>query len=469
VKLTVLGGGGFRVPLVYRALGGGSPITEVVLHDVSADRLGAIRAVLDQLAVPGSPAVRSTTDLDDALAGARFVFSAIRVDGLAGRTVDERVALSCGVLGQETTGPGGIAYGLRTVPVAIRVAERVAAVAPQAWVINFTNPAGMITEAMQRVLGERVVGICDSPIGLAHRAVRALEGLGVDAGVAGAEPVVEYVGLNHLGWLHGLRVDGVDRLPDLLADDAALASIEEVRLVGADWVRAIGALPNEYLYYFYRTREAVAAIGAAGSTRGEYLLAQQERFYADTAADPAGALERWTRARAERDASYMAESREESGAGERAAEDLSVGGYQQVALELMAALSGEPPSPAPRAATPRTRTMILDVRNGAAVPGLPADAVVEVPCLVGPHGVTPLATSPLPGAMLGLLQQVKAVEQDTIEAATTGSATLALRAFAQHPLVDSVAVAQRLLDGYRARLPGLAAVLDGTEGRRVES
>jgi 6-phospho-beta-glucosidase len=434
VKLTILGGGGFRVPLVYRALveHAGSPISEVVLHDVAPDRLAAIRSVLERMAAV--PAVRTTTDLDDALADARFVFSAIRVDGLAGRTVDERVALSCGVLGQETTGPGGIAYGLRTVPVALRVAERVAAVAPGAWVINFTNPAGMITEAMQRVLGERVVGICDSPIGLALRAARAL-------GLGAGEPAVEYAGLNHLGWLRGLRVDGVDRLPDLLADDAALASIEEVRLVGADWVRAIGALPNEYLYYFYRNREAVAAIGATASTRGEYLLAQQERFYVDTAADPAGALERWTRVRAERDASYMAESREASGAGERAAEDVAVGGYQQVALELMAALSGGP-----------QQTMILNVRNGTALPGLPADAVVEVPCLVGAHGVTPLATAPLPGAMLGLLQQVKAVEQDTIEAAVTGSETLALRAFAQHPRVDTVGVAQELLRGYRERL-----------------
>jgi 6-phospho-beta-glucosidase len=439
MKLTILGGGGFRVPLVYQALGDSSPISEVVLHDVAPGRLAAIQAVLEQ--VGGGPAVRATTDLDDAVADARFVFSAIRVDGLAGRTVDERVALSCGVLGQETTGPGGIAYGLRTVPVALRVAERVAAVAPDAWVINFTNPAGMITEAMQRVLGERVVGICDSPIGLVNRAARAL-------GLPAGERVVDYVGLNHLGWLRGLRVDGVDRLPDLLADDAALASIEEARLVGADWVRAIGALPNEYLYYFYRSREAVASIGGAESTRGEYLLAQQERFYADTAADPARALERWTRVRAERDASYMAESREASGAGERAAEDVAAGGYQQVALDLMAALSGGGP-----------RTMILDVRNGAAVPGLPAEAVVEVPCLVGPHGVAPLATTPLPGAMLGLLQQVKAVEQDTIEAAVTGSPTLALRAFAQHPLVDSVGVAEELLAAYRQRLAGVAAVL----------
>jgi 6-phospho-beta-glucosidase len=238
----------------------------------------------------------------------------------------------------------------------------------------------------------------------------------------------------------------VDRLPALLADDAALGSIEEVRLVGADWVRTIGALPNEYLYYFYRSREAVAAIGSAASTRGEFLLTQQERFYAEgTRAD---ALRRWTRVREERDATYMAESREAGGAGERAAEDVAAGGYQQVALDLMAALSGGP-----------SRTMILNVRNGTAVPGLAGAAVVEVPCLVGPHGVTPLATTPLPGAMLGLLQQVKAVEQDTIEAAVTGSRALALRAFAQHPLVDSVGVAEDLLAGYTARLPGVAAVL----------
>ena len=446
MRLTVLGGGGFRVPLVYRALAEGSPITEFVLHDVSEARLAAIRAVLAEMATayPGAPTARVATDLDDALAGARFVFSAIRVGGLAGRTVDERVALAHGLLGQETTGPGGIAYGLRSVPVALRVAERVAAVAPDAWVINFTNPAGMITEAMQRVLGDRVVGICDSPIGLVRRAANAL---GVSGGHA-VDYAVDYVGLNHLGWLRGLRVDGVDLLPRLLADDAAMTGIEEVRLLGADWVRGLGALPNEYLYYYYNTREAVAAIRAASSTRGEFLRVQQEQFYAEVTGDPSEAWRRWTKVREERDSSYMAESREASGAGERSVADIAGGGYQQVALELMAALSGG-----------STRTMILNVRNGAAVPGLPPAAVVEVPCVVGGHGITPLASAPLPGAMLGLLQQVKAVEQDTIEAAVTGSATLALRAFAQHPLVDSVPVAKALLASYRAGLPGLADVL----------
>lgn len=449
MKLTLLGGGGFRVPLVHQALAeGGSPVTEIVLHDPSASRLAAIRAVLDQIAAdrPAAPAVRTATDLDDALDGARFVFSAIRVGGLAGRTVDERVAMAAGVLGQETTGPGGIAFGLRTVPVAVRIAQRVAAVAPDAWVINFTNPAGMITEAMQRVLGDRVIGICDSPVGLVRRAAAALERLGVPGA---GEGTPGYVGLNHLGWLRALRVDGIDRLPDLLDPDdagaaAALAGIEEARLVGLDRVRAVGALPNEYLYYHYRTAEAVAAIRAAPRTRGEFLREQQERFYAETAADPAGALDRWARVREERDAGYMTESRE----GTRPAADVAAGGYQQVALELMAALTGGP-----------ARTMILDVRNGTAVPGLPAAGVVEVPCRVGPTGVTPLGTDQLPGAMLGLLQRVKGVEQDTIEAAVTGSAALALRALARHPLVDSEAVARTLLDGYRAGHPELAATL----------
>ncbi|MEW9550353.1 6-phospho-beta-glucosidase [Nonomuraea sp. NPDC050783] len=446
MRLAVLGGGGFRVPLVYGALlrDRAEPrVAEVVLHDVSADRLAAIGHVLRGLAEghDDPPAVRVTTSLDEALRGADFVFSAIRVGGLAGRTADERVALELGLLGQETTGPGGVAYGLRTVPVAVRVAERVAELAPRAWVINFTNPAGMITEAMRRVLGDRVIGICDSPIGLVRRAAAAL-------GLDPARVWPDYVGLNHLGWLRGLGHDGRDVLPELLADDAALRRVEEARLFGPDWVRTLGALPNEYLYYYYFTREAVAA--TRGRSRGETLLGQQDAFYAAVLARPGDALAEWRRARRERDESYMAEARDTAEAGERDAADLEAGGYEGIALVLMAALSrGE------------AATMILNVGNGSAVPGLPAEAVVEVPCAVGAGGVRPLATRPLPGRFLGLLQQVKAVEQATIEAALTGSAARAVEAFALHPLVDSVATARALLDGYRARIPELAAVLAG--------
>ncbi|MDX3228963.1 6-phospho-beta-glucosidase [Streptomyces sp. ME19-01-6] len=445
MRLTVLGGGGFRMPLVYRALLNDSGdeagrCTELVLFDTDRGRLDAIGAVLAEQAAgrPGAPAVRATTDLDDALRGADFVFSAIRVGGLAGRARDERVPLAEGVLGQETVGAGGVLYGLRTLPVALDIAERIATVAPDAWVINFTNPAGMVTEAMQRVLGDRVIGICDSPVGLCRRAARAL---GADPGRAS----YDYVGLNHLGWLRGVIVDGRDRLPELLADTTALESFEEGKLFGAPWLQALGALPNEYLHYYYFNREAVTSIRQAPATRGEFLRDQQAGFYAEAAAAGtaegaagAGALELWERTRMEREATYMAESREASGGWQRDSCDLDGGGYDRIALAIMRAIARD-----------ERATLILNVRNRTTVPGLDADAVVEVPCLVDAGGARPLAAGAVAPDQLGLMLILKAVERATIAAATThgpAARAAALRALALHPLVDSVNVASRILD-----------------------
>ncbi|WP_329400914.1 6-phospho-beta-glucosidase [Streptomyces melanogenes] len=442
MQLTILGGGGFRVPLVYGALlrdHAPGRITEVVLHDVDAARLSAIAKVLADQARDSAdaPVVRATTDLDEALRGADFVFSAIRVGGLAGRAADERIALAEGVLGQETVGAGGVAYGLRTVPVADAIARRIKAVAPGAWVINFTNPAGLVTEAMARHLGERVIGICDSPVGLARRVARTV----------GADPVglrLDYAGLNHLGWLHGLYEGEEDVLPRLFADDALLTSFEEGKLFGADWLRSLGSVPNEYLYYYYFNREAVTAYGHAELTRGAFLLNQQERFYA-TVADRDQAWDAWDRTRAEREATYMSENREVSGAGERAADDMESGGYENVALALMRAIARDEPA-----------TLILNVRNGASLHALDAEAVVEVPCHVDASGPRPLPVTQLTGHEAGLVSAVKAVERCVLEAAEAGSARAAVKAFALHPLVDSVQVARRLLDGYRGAHPGLA-------------
>lgn len=442
MRLTVLGGGGFRMPLVYRALledtgDDAGRCTELVLFDTDRGRLDAIGAVLAEQAAgrPTAPAVRATTDLDEALRGADFVFSAIRVGGLAGRARDERVPLAEGVLGQETVGAGGVLYGLRTLPVALEIAERIAAVAPDAWVINFTNPAGMVTEAMQRVLGDRVIGICDSPVGLCRRAARAL---GADPGRAG----YDYVGLNHLGWLRGVIVDGRDRLPELLDDATALESFEEGKLFGARWLRALGALPNEYLHYYYFNREAVTSIRSAPATRGEFLRDQQAGFYERAAAagrsGGAGALELWERTRLEREATYMAESREASGGWQRDSCDLDGGGYDRIALAIMRAIARD-----------ERATLILNVRNRTAVPGLDADAVVEVPCLVDAGGARPLAAGAVAPDQLGLMLSLKAVERATIAAATSrgpAARAQALRALALHPLVDSVNVADRILD-----------------------
>jgi len=199
MKLTILGGGGFRVPQVFEAIAADDAavrIDELVLYDTDASRLGAIRAVVAQLEqdLPHAPNVTATTDLDTALTGADFIFCAIRVGGALGRTFDERIALGLGVLGQETTGPGGLAYAIRTLPVMLKIAERARALAPEAWFINFTNPAGIVTEGLRQVLGDRVVGICDTPIGLMRRAALAVTG-------SSTVHTFDYVGLNHLGWL----------------------------------------------------------------------------------------------------------------------------------------------------------------------------------------------------------------------------------------------------------------------------
>lgn len=431
VRLVILGGGGFRVPLVHGRLLADPDrlVDELVLHDVSQDRLTAVTAVLDAQAAdaPWRPKLVTRTHLDDALRGADVVFSAIRVGGLAGRSADERHAIEAGLLGQETVGAGGISYALRTVPVAMDIAERIARYCPEAWTINFTNPAGTVTEAMSAVLGDRVIGICDSPIGLCRRVAAALD-------IPAEQAWFDYAGLNHLGWLRGVQVNGRDRLPELLADETKLRSFEEGRLFEPDWLRALGAIPNEYLHYYYYARETTTEIAANPQPRGEYLRHQQAAFYERALADPSTALIAWQETRAERERTYLAEARQIAEAGDRETCDTDGGGYEQVALDLMAAITAN-----------RAATMILNVRNRGALPGLDADAVVELPCLVDSNGARPIAVDPLDGPALSLVQQVKAVERETIAAARTGSREKALRALAGHPLVDSVRAAREVL------------------------
>lgn len=442
MRLVILGGGGFRVPLVHRSLLGDPErlVDELVLYDVAGDRLRAIVAVLEQQAagVRWRPALRTTTSLPDALVGADVVFSAIRVGGLAGRGIDERVALDHGLIGQETVGAGGICYALRTVPVAMEIARQVAAVAPDSWLINFTNPAGLVTEAMAAVLGDRVIGICDSPVALCRRVAAAL-------GVPAEQAWFDYVGLNHLGWLRAVLVGGRDRLPELLADEAMLTSFEEGKLFGARLLRALGAVPNEYLHYYYFARDTLAQMAGQRATRGEFLRDQQDEFYTRAAADPDAALRTWLATRAERENTYLAEGRAVAGAGARAAEDLAGGGYEEVALRLMAAVAANRPS-----------TLILNVRNRAAVSGMDDDAVVEVPCVVDGSGAHPLAAGAVAEPGLGLMHQVKAAERAAIRAAVDRSRDAALLAMTCHPLVDSVAAAGRVLDAYVREFPELA-------------
>ncbi|MHC6593641.1 family 4 glycosyl hydrolase [Arthrobacter sp. C152] len=463
MRLLIAGGGGFRVPLIYRALVSGryaGMVTELVLHDVDAARLDSVTAVLRSM--PGgrgpSLSVHATTDLPGALAGAGMVFAAIRPGGTAGRVADEKVAQRLGLLGQETTGAGGISYALRTIPHMLELARLMREHCPEAWLINFTNPAGMVTEALIPVLGPRVIGICDSAGGLVHRAARA-------AGLAlpdGRLDGVGYYGLNHLGWLYRLESGGRNVLPDLLADGPALQTFEEGRLFPQEFLADLRLLPNEYLFYYYRLEAARQSMQAMSRTRGETIHGQQQDLYPRLAAAGAEAYRLWDEARRSREEGYLAEARREG--EQRDDEDLAGGGYERVALAAMRALSGNPAGTGDTQLVLNTRNCLpVPPRDPAAeeaapqpaIPGLPADAVVEIPCTVTPAGAVPLPQQAPAEPQLGLLRRVKEVERLTVEAAAARNRDAALAAFARHPLVDSDDLAAKLLAGYEEAFPDL--------------
>jgi 6-phospho-beta-glucosidase len=468
MRLMIAGGGGFRVPLVYRALASGpfaGLVRELVLYDVDAGRLAAIEAVLASLAGQSAPAgsrfpvVRATSSLPEALHGTDMVFAAIRPGGTAGRIADERIALDLGLLGQETTGAGGISYALRSIPRMLELAAAMRRRCPEAWLLNFTNPAGMVTEALAPVLGSKVIGICDSAGGLVHHAARA-------AGVVlpeGRLDGVGYYGLNHLGWLYRLESGGRDVLPGLLANAAALAGFEEGRLFPPELLADLGCLPNEYLYYYYETARALAGVRSSARTRGESIDRQQSALYPRLAAAGPEAYPLWEAARRSREEGYLAEARP---AGERRdATDLAGGGYERVALAAMRALSGGGEAQL-ILNTPNAVRRVGAGDPGAsaaagAVPGLPADAVVEVPCRVTRDGVAPLPQDPPAPAQLALMQRVKDVDRLVVQACGNGRREAALAAFARHPLVDSEALAAKLLAGYEAAFPELQRLWRG--------
>jgi 6-phospho-beta-glucosidase len=446
VKIAMLGGGGFRVPMLDRSLAWVADtvgIDELVLYDVSESRLRLIRDVLravdDERGV-GSPR-RMTTDVDDALDGAGAVLAAIRVGGNAGRIVDETVPVELGVLGQETVGPGGIAFALRTLPVMRHLAAVAAVRSPDAWFLNFTNPAGLVTEALQQQLGDRAVGICDSPISLC-RAVAAA--LGETTGAL----TFDYVGLNHLGWLIAVRKDGLDRLPELL-NGARATDVEEVRLFGIDRVRELGMIPNEYLAYYERADAIVRAFRERGAARGQIVEQQQSAFFEGRYDSPADALRGWRRARDARHATYM----DEAGGDrigpvdeDRAANAPEDEGYGAVAAAVLRAI-----------ATDASERLILNTANRGRLPFLDDDAVVEAPTLVDGGGAAPAPTADLlRDDQRELIGRVKEVERLTIRASTERSSSLAIEAIATHPVVDSRPMAERIFEGYVARQPGFA-------------
>jgi 6-phospho-beta-glucosidase len=451
MKVAVLGGGGFRTPTLHGCLvrvAAEAGIDELVLEDVDSDRLTRIGAVIEGLDRERGGAtlpVRTTTSLDDAVEGAGAVLAAIRVGGARARVIDEKVPLAFGVLGQETVGPAGIAFALRTITPMRAIAATVRDRAPGAWFVNFTNPAGIVTEVVRSVVGERAIGICDSPAALCARVAAALD--------RPADAIsFDHVGLNHLGWLVAAEVDGVDLLPALLEDEDRLAAVDEARLFGPGRLRELGAIPDEYLVYLERAEAVTRAFAAAGA-RGAIVEAQQRVFDGAPADDPTAALAAWRRARDARHGTYLAEGwaaaawdppRPAPGPVQGPGEE----GYAAVAADLLRAVrAGDP------------LRLIVDTANAGRLDGLGHEEVVEVTCEVSSAGVRPVAGRPLPAPAAALVERVKEVERLTIRAAAEGSAPLALQALRAHPVVPSAEVAERILGAYLERHDDLRTLL----------
>lgn len=438
MKLTVLGSG-VRTPLLIKGIVRRRlPVAEVTLHDSDPARLDTMTRFCAHLSTRWDAGfeVRAEPEAAGAIEGAAFVLSAIRAGGDEARVVDERVPLAHGVLGQETTGPGGFAMALRTIPVALRFAHLVEEMAPDAWLINFTNPAGLITQALTHHTSIKVIGICDSPTAMKRSIATVL-------GVPGDQVELDYFGLNHLGWVRRVLVDGIDCIPELLDRYSELQEAgHEWALFDAGLVRDLGMLPNEYLYYFYFRERAVANIARSGTTRAQELLglnqslwAELHRYVAEGGFETA--LRAYERALAARSASYMAA---ESGGAPRPvpAEDLFEGeGYEGLAMAAISAITGALPTP-----------LIVNVPHRGAVEGFDDLDVFELPARLDHSGATPLEVGTVPEICRALLTPVKVYERLAVRAAVEGSYKAALQALSVHPLVASYGLARVILKDY---------------------
>jgi 6-phospho-beta-glucosidase len=409
MKVAVLGGGSTYTPELLDGLCARAQelaAREVALFDIDGHRLGRVGRFCQRLAAHAGGAVAVTLheELGPALDGADFVVTQIRVGGQEARARDERLGRRHGLVGQETTGVGGFAKALRTIPVILRYAEEVARRAPDAWIINFTNPSGLVTEAITRRTRARAIGLCNIPLGFRMEIAQAL-------GVAPRAVELDYVGLNHLAWIRAVRVAGRDVTEEVLAQGRRGGPANFEALDYPDWfVDALHMIPSDYLRYFYLEPEMVARQAAQPRTRAEEVMEVEAELLAHYD-DPAHA--------------------------EKPAALSKRGGafYSHAACDLMAAL---------RSPTPVEE--IVNVPGGGAVPDLPAAAVVEIPCDVDRGGARPRPVGPLPPEIRGLMAQVKAYEELTVTAGADGDRRAALLALVAHPLVPSITVAQTVLE-----------------------
>jgi len=446
MKLAIIGGAGVRVPLVTNGLfreETGIVVDELSLFDTNTERAATVARICEARArrAGGKLRVSLPRSLDEALEGCSFVVSSIRVGGIDGRIRDERIALEHGLPGQETVGPGGFALALRTIPVLVDYGRRVAERAPQAWMINFTNPVGIMAEAFIREgISARCIGVCDTPREQFLHVAEALE-IPLEAAY------FDYLGLNHLGWIRAVLVHGRDVLQDLLSSDEALDRAYPLRLFSKSFLRTLRLLPTEYLFYYYSTREAFRTTVASGNTRGGLIRELEGKLMqsvSEAGQDERSILAAYDLYLAGRNASYMAIETGgsiDAGGVDEARANLyqSAAGYERIALDVIGAIHNN-----------QARVMPVDVANQGAIQDLDSATAVEVPCAIDANGARPLATGRLPDQIRGLFFQVKEFERITVDAALRGSHSLAIDALAANPLVERRELAEKLVLEYQA-------------------
>jgi 6-phospho-beta-glucosidase len=443
MKLTIVGGGGVRAPLfVQSALKRAKrlALTEICLMDTDATQLQLIGALCSELARRdgGNVAITTTTSADEAFTDVAHVVTTVRPGGAEGRVTDERIAQKHGVLGQETTGACGFAMALRSIPTILDYARKLRAISPNAWLYNFTNPAGLVSQALSDAGIDRCVGICDSANGAQNAVARYLR---LDPQAVEAD----LYGLNHLSFTRHATVDGADRLPEMLADEGFLATTN-MRVFEPRVVHRLGLWINEYLYYYYYLDQALAGHGN-GPTRGEEVLELNRQLIAelrriDAKRNPDTALKAYFDYEHRRSGSYMASATKLEAANDDHPSQDDGEGYAGVALSLMEALEGNG----------RIRTG-LNVVNRGAIADLEDSDVVEVSCIVDKDGIRPVPVGMLPEEQSYLIQSVKHYERLASRAILNKDRDLAVDALVAHPLVLSYSRAEPLVDDFLAAYP----------------
>ncbi|MBP2001340.1 6-phospho-beta-glucosidase [Paenibacillus shirakamiensis] len=414
LKIAVIGGGSSYTPELVEGLIKGyedMPVAELWLVDIEEgkhklDIVGKLaQRMVRKAGIPMK--VHLTLNRREAIAGADFVTTQMRIGLLEARKQDEHIPIQHGVVGQETTGPGGMFKALRTIPVILDICRDIEELAPEAWMLNFTNPAGMVTEAVTKYSRVKTVGLCNSPINFQKF-------LAEEYGVDEKQVLPEFVGINHLHWVTSALVNGEEKLPEILAGGKQY-SAKNVPTVGWDpeFLQSLGAVPTYYLKYYYMTNEMFDEMKESLEKDG-------------TRADVVSRVEK------ELFELYADESLEEK---PKQLEQRGGAYYSEAAVKLMRSLYK---------GTNDIQT--LNVPNGTVFDFLPEDASIEINCIVTAQGPIPLMPKYIPEHIKGLLHAVKSYESLAIDAAVSGDRGLALQAMTHHPLVPSVTVGKLLLD-----------------------